>query len=89
MVSSQNTKTRLEDLNLDVLRNLPNMNLEDGRQAAIDALEKLKFNRTRKFSIKMDLTNARSIAHITGIMWRLQQAGEGQRVVGSTWKQRF
>lgn len=74
-----------KQMDMDVMRNLENMQLEEARALAKSQLQ-MKKTSTKYNNLLRDLDRAKTSREVERIMWNVMLAGEGFGMPGSAWQ---
>lgn len=74
-----------KQMDLNVMRNLENMSIEEARELAKAQLQ-MKKTSTKYHNILRDLDKAHTAREVERIMWNVMLAGEGMAMPGSAWQ---
>lgn len=79
----------MTDFNLDVLRDLENMQLDDARGISIDIIKSSKTKPAVMNRLVYDINKALTSREIMRIMWQTYMSGTGFGTIGSAWKKHY
>jgi hypothetical protein len=79
----------MASFDLDVLRNLELMPLDDAREVSIDIIKSSKTKPVVMNRLVYDITKALTSREVMRIMWATYMSGTGFGTIGSKWKKHY
>lgn len=79
----------MSTFDLDILRNLEKLSLNDAKAISIDIIKSSKTKLVVMNRLVHDLTKAPSAKEVSRIMWQTYMSGTGFGTLGSTWKKHY
>lgn len=76
-------------IDTEVLRAVPNMNLEEAKQIGFNYVNTLKSKKVKADRLRRDIQNAPTSEEVCRILYMLELGGEGLTTVGSKWKNHY
>ena len=73
-------------MDMEKLQTLDKLPLSEAQATATKLIDRRKTRKVVAMGLERDISNARSSAEVSRIMWQVYLSGDGLGAVGSTWK---
>lgn len=73
-------------MDMEKLQTLDKLPLSEAQSTATKLIDRRKTRKVVAMGLERDISNARSSAEVSRIMWQVYLSGNGLGTVGSTWK---
>lgn len=76
-------------MNIELLQKLDKLPLNESREAAVTLIDPKKTKKLVANRLEYDISQARTSAEVSRIMWQVYLSGNGLATVGSAWKKHY
>lgn len=76
-------------MDMEKLQTLDKLPLTEAQETATKLIDRRKTRKVVAMGLERDISNARSSAEVSRIMWQVYLSGNGLGTVGSAWKKHY